>query len=122
MYATRFIADTYQANEIQSCVAAGCSILACSSILLTSAWVYSVPSASNMLDRVSFRLLLHALCFEIIYDISYIVVVAVSVVLRLQLTLSAWRQWSSSKRSVRDRGLFHDGRHRSVSAVRVQHC
>lgn len=68
------------ANEIQSCVAAGCSILMCCTILLTRTWAYSAPSARNLLDRVSFRLLLHPLCFGIIYDISYMAVVAISTV------------------------------------------
>ncbi|KAL1413822.1 hypothetical protein Q8F55_001606 [Vanrija albida] len=69
-------ADRIRANEIQSCVAAGCSIVACLTVIGLALWVHSVRSARNFLDRISFRLLIHALGFEILYDISYLVVVA----------------------------------------------
>ncbi|WOO76394.1 uncharacterized protein LOC62_01G000018 [Vanrija pseudolonga] len=69
-------AERIRTNEIQSCVAAGCSIVACLSVIGLALWVHSVRSARNFLDRISFRLLIHALGFEILYDISYLVVVA----------------------------------------------
>jgi hypothetical protein len=46
----------------------------CLFILGASLWVWMTKQARSTLDRVSFRLLLWSLVFEVIYDIDYIVV------------------------------------------------
>jgi len=58
-----------------SVYSAGVSIGCCVLVLLLSLWVWSVRSARGFLDRVSFRLLLWSMFFEIIYDVNYIAVV-----------------------------------------------
>lgn len=51
------------------------SIGFCIVVLLLSLWVWSVRSARGFLDRVSFRLLLWSMFFEIVYDVNFIAVV-----------------------------------------------
>jgi hypothetical protein len=58
-----------------SVIAAGVSIGCCLLVLAFSLWVWSVRSARGFLDRISFRLLLWSMFFEIIYGINYIAVV-----------------------------------------------
>jgi hypothetical protein len=52
-------------------VSIGCCVL----VLVLALWVWSVRSARGFLHRVSFRLLLWSMFFEIIYDVNYIAVV-----------------------------------------------
>lgn len=63
-----------QLNVHISAIAAGVSIAACGIVLGLAAWVWSVPSARGILDRVSFRLLLWSLAWEVVYDVNYIAV------------------------------------------------
>ncbi|BEI92232.1 uncharacterized protein CcaverHIS019_0410520 [Cutaneotrichosporon cavernicola] len=62
-------------NQLVSVGAAAVSLVCCLTILLTAAWVWTVRSARVFLDRVSFRLLLSCLVWEIVYDVNYISVV-----------------------------------------------
>ncbi|KAK8853456.1 hypothetical protein IAR55_004163 [Kwoniella newhampshirensis] len=42
-------------------------------ILFSSSWICRYPSARSKIDRISFRLLLWSMAFEVVYDVSYIV-------------------------------------------------
>lgn len=64
-----------QYNQRVSVISAAVSIGVCVLVLLLAAWVWSIRSARGFLDRVSFRLLLWSMFFEIIYDVNYIAVV-----------------------------------------------
>lgn len=79
---------SHQTNQLVSVGAAAFSFVCCTAVLLSAAWVWTVPRARNFLDRVSFRLLLCCLFWEIIYDINYI---SVSLGLRNRGERERWR-------------------------------
>ncbi|KAK4687652.1 hypothetical protein P7C73_g2467, partial [Tremellales sp. Uapishka_1] len=58
-----------------SAVGAGVSLAMCLAVLLSSLWIWSKPHARPTLDRISFRLLLWSLGWEVVYDIAYIYLV-----------------------------------------------
>ena len=43
-----------------------------------AAWIYTKRQARHLLDRVSFRLFLWSMAFEVIYDLNYIAVMVES--------------------------------------------
>ena len=62
-----------QTSDRVACIAASIALSLCTTFILASLYVYSVRSARNELDRVSFRLLLLTMVFELVYGLSYIV-------------------------------------------------
>jgi hypothetical protein len=54
--------------------AAVASCLLCLFVLGGAAYIYSKPWARHAIDRVSFRLLLWSMIFEVFYDIAFIAV------------------------------------------------
>ena len=61
-----------KANALASTILSGVSLLLCSLILVLAGWIYSCPSARHALDRLSFRLMLWTMVFEVGYDLCYI--------------------------------------------------
>ena len=57
----------------QSTVAGGISLGMSLFILISTAWIWTYPDARHYLDRISFRLLLWAVAFEVIYDTDSII-------------------------------------------------
>ena len=53
--------------------AAGSGAL-CLFVLAAAAWIYSKPWARHTIDRVSFRLFLWSMLFELFYDYAFIAV------------------------------------------------
>lgn len=49
-------------------------MIMCIAVLAATYWIRRVRQARHIIDRVSFRLFLWSMAFEIIYDISYIAV------------------------------------------------
>ena len=50
------------------------SCFLCLFILSAAAWIYTKPWARSSIDRVSFRLFLWSMLFEVLYDIAYVAV------------------------------------------------
>lgn len=50
------------------------SLILCSTVLGLAYYVWSRPKVRSTLNRVSFRLLLWTMAFEIVYDIAYMLV------------------------------------------------
>jgi hypothetical protein len=54
--------------------AAAVSLALCAAVLGLAYYVWSQPNTRPMIDRISFRLLLWSVAFEMGYDIAYILV------------------------------------------------
>ena len=63
-----------QLNIWISTGASAASFVLCAAVLGAAAWVWSYPNFRMYLDRVSFRLLLWSMVFELAYDVAYIAV------------------------------------------------
>ena len=67
-------ADPSQLNIWISTGASAASFILCAAVLGAAGWVWSYPHFRMYLDRVSFRLLLWSMVFELAYDVAYIAV------------------------------------------------
>lgn len=61
-----------QTAYLASCIGAGVSIAMALYVLLAAAWVYRCPGARHTLDRISFRLMLWTMGFEIVYGVAFL--------------------------------------------------
>lgn len=52
--------------------AAVLSTFMCGAVLSLAYYVWTQPNTRPMIDRISFRLLLWSVAFEVVYDITYI--------------------------------------------------